>query len=59
MEIPRLLQKHINPNGDNSKIQKFSGLFLKKPKEQKTRNDITQHCLISLIKANKVMDDFE
>ena len=59
MEIPRLLQKHISPNGDNSKIQKFSGLFLKKPKEQKTRNDITQHCLISLIKANKVMDDFE
>ena len=28
-------------------------------KETKTRNDITQHCLISMFKANKVLKEFE
>ena len=62
VEIPRLLQKQAIEKikfSENKDTEKYSGLFIQTPKETKARNDVTQHCMISLFKANKVFEEFE
>ena len=58
IEVPRLLQKKKFFE-NNDKTKKYAGLFVAKPEEHKARNDVTQHCLISMLKANKVLKEFK
>ena len=62
IEIPRLLQKQATSKikaSKNNETERYLGLFVHDPKETKARNDVTQHCLISMLKAGKVFEDFE
>jgi len=63
LEIPRLLQKIPLDNHAKGKtpenLTPYLGIFLNRSHELETRNDVTQHCLIAMLKANKVLEEFE
>ena len=58
-EIPRLLQKKKLSEDDSKETKKYVGLFLENSEKNNARNDFTQHCVILLLKADKVLNEFE
>lgn len=63
LEVPRLLQEKPLTKFKNGEIPSnltpYVGLFLNSYTNLETRNDITQHCLIAMLKANKALEEFE
>ena len=63
LEVPRLLQKKPIDRYEEGKVPEnlkpYVGIFLNNYNKLETRNDITQHCLIAMLKANKALEEFE
>ena len=57
LDAARLLQDAPSKQKVAKDAHPFLGLFLSKPDDLKTRNDITQHCLSALMKAQRVFRD--
>lgn len=59
LQVPRLLQDTVYRAHVQHKIAPdsvpFLGLFLNTPNHFKTRSDVSQHCLIALLKAQQVL----